>query len=175
MTARASPRAVLVAGRFDVHLVLPSAVLITAIGFVGGVLGAAIQPLFIDRIERKYGVMAGLVVYGVGFVLLAVATGAAVVALGSFLASMGLFLTIIPAYAYTAEVFPTRARASAMGVGDGLGHAGGAVQPFVIVPLLAAFGARSVFGLLAAVAAVALLIMLSALRTSKRPLTELAR
>jgi putative MFS transporter len=154
---------------------LPSAVLITAIGFVGGVAGAVVQPLFIDHMERKYGVMGGLVVFAVGFVLLAVATGPVVVTVGSFLASMGLFLTIIPAYAYTAEVFPTRARASAMGVGDGLGHAGGAVQPFVIVPLLAAFGARSVFWLLAAVVVLALLIMLSALRTSRRPLTELSR
>lgn len=154
---------------------LPSAVLITAIGFVGGVAGAALQPLFIDRIERKYGVMGGLAVFGLGFVLLAVATGPVVVTLGSFLTSMGIFLSIIPAYAYTAEVFPTRARASAMGVGDGLGHAGGAVQPFVVVPLLAALGPRSVFWLLAAVAVVALLIMVSALRTSRRPLTELAR
>ncbi|MGH3436889.1 MAG: MFS transporter [Sciscionella sp.] len=152
----------------------PNAVLITAVGFIGGVAGAALQPLIIDRIERKYGVMGGLAVFGAGFVLLAVATGPAVITLGSFLASMGIFLTIIPAYAYTAEVFPTRARASAMGIGDGLGHAGGAIQPFFVVPLLAAFGPRPVFWLLAGVALVALLLMLSAVRTSRRPLTELA-
>lgn len=154
---------------------VPNAVLMTAIGFVGGVAGAVLQPLVIDRIERKYGVMGGLVVFGLGFALLAVATGPVLITLGGFLASMGIFLTIIPAYAYTAEVFPTRARASAMGIGDGLGHAGGAVQPFIVVPLLAASGSRSVFWLLAAITVVALLIMISGLRTSSRPLTELAR
>lgn len=158
----------------DLGVPVPNAVLMTAVGFVGGVVGAVLQPFVIDRVERKYGVMGGLVVFGLGFLLLAVATGPAVITFGSFLASMGLFLTIIPAYAYTAEVFPTRARASAMGVGDGLGHAGGAVQPFIVVPLLDAAGARPVFWLLAGVTMVALVLMLSAVRTSRRPLTELA-
>jgi putative MFS transporter len=154
---------------------LPNPVLATALGFVGGVAGACVQPLFIDRVERKYSVIGGLVVFALGFVVLALASGPVTVTVGSFLTSMGIFLAIIPAYAYTAEVFPTRARASAMGVADGLGHAGGAVQPFVVVPLLAAAGSRSVFWLLAAISLAALLVMLGALRTSRRPLTELAR
>lgn len=154
---------------------LPAAVVITAVGFVGGIVGAAIQPLFIDRIERKHNVMSGLAFFALGFVLLAVAPGAILVAAGAFLANLGIFLTLIPAYAYTAEVFPTRARGAAMGVGDGLGHAGGAVQPYVVLPMLTAFGARSVFWLLGGVVVVALLIMTAGLRTSRRPLTELAR
>ncbi len=42
-------------------------------------------------------------------------------------------------------------------------------------PLLAAFGARSVFWLLVAVVAVAFLIMCTSLRTSRRSFAELAR
>lgn len=158
----------------QLDVALPNTALLTAIGFVGGVVAAAVQPLFIDRIERKFNVMIGLVVFALGFVVFAVATGPVTVTLASFLASAGIFLIIIPAYAYTGEVFPTRARASAMGVGDGLGHAGGAIQPYIVVPLMAAAGARSVFWLLAGMAALALLIMLSAVRTNRRPLTELA-
>jgi len=159
----------------DLGVALPNAVLITAIGFTGGVVGAVVMPLFIDRFERKFCVMGGLVVFGLGFVLLAVAAGPVLIGAGSFLASAGIFLVVSPAYAYTAEVFPTRARASAMGVGDGLGHAGGAVQPYIVLPLLAAFGARSVFWLLVAVVAVAFLIMCTSLRTSRRSFAELAR
>jgi len=159
----------------DLDATLPSSVVITAIGFAGGILGAALQPLFIDRIERRTNVIAGLAVFLLGFVMLAVATGPALVVVGAFLASAGLFLSIIPAYAYTAEIFPTRARAAAMGVGDGLGHAGGAVQPYVVVPLLAAAGARSVFALLAAVTVAAALVMLFAIRTNRRALTELSQ
>jgi len=154
---------------------LPSAVLITAVGFAGGVLGAAVQPLFIDRIERKHNVMMGLGVFAVGFVLLAVASGAVLVTAGSFLASMGLYFTLVPAYTYTAEVFPTRARGAAMGVGDGLGHAGGAIQPLAVVPLLAAAGPRPVFWMMAAAVVVAGLIMTAGMRTNRRPLTELAQ
>jgi len=159
----------------DLHAKLPSSVVVTAIGFAGGVAGAAVQPLFIDRIERRTSVIAGLVVFVAGFILLAAANGPVLITIGSFLASMGLFLTLVPAYAYTAEIFPTRARAAAMGVGDGLGHAGGAVQPYIVVPLLAAAGARPVFWMMAAVAALAIVIMLFALRTSRRPLTELSQ
>lgn len=159
----------------DLHARLPSSVVVTAIGFAGGVAGAAVQPLFIDRIERRTGVIAGLAVFVAGFVLLAAANGPVLITIGSFLASMGLFLTLVPAYAYTAEIFPTRARAAAMGVGDGLGHAGGAVQPYIVVPLLAAAGARPVFAMMAAVAALAIVVMLFAVRTSRRPLTELSQ
>lgn len=159
----------------DLKVGLPSSVLLTGLGFSGGVLAALAQPLIIDRLERKYNVMLGLTVFGLGLALFALAQDALMVGVGSFLTSAGVFMIIIPAYAYTGEVFPTRARASAMGVGDGLGHAGGAVQPYIVVPLLAAAGARSVFWMLAALAVVAMLIMLTAVRTNRRPLTELAR
>lgn len=154
---------------------LSNAVVISAVGFAGGVVGALLQPFIIDRIERKHNIMTGLALYALGFILMASAPGEVLVAAGAFLASLGTFLTLIPAYTYTGEVFPTRARGAAMGVGDGIGHAGGAVQPFVVVPLLAAAGARPVFWLLAGVVVVALLIMTAAVRTSRRPLTELAR
>ena len=154
---------------------LPGALVITSVGFAGGIVGAAIQPLFIDRIERKHNIMIGLAGFVIGLVLLATSVGPVMVAAGAFLSSLGVFVTLVPAYAYTGEVFPTRARGAAMGVGDGFGHAGGAVQPFVVLPMLASVGARPVFWLMAGVVVLAMLIMTAGLRTSRRPLTELAR
>lgn len=110
-----------------------------------------------------------------GFALLALATAPGMVLAGSFLASAGIFAVIIPGYAYTAEVFPTRARASAMGIGDGIGHLGGAAQPYVLLPVLAAAGGRPGFWLLAGATAVAVLFMTTAIRTSRRSLSDLAQ
>lgn len=156
-------------------LSLPSAVLMTALGLTGAVLGSALQPLYIDRIERKHSVAIGVSTLVIGYVLLAAANGPVLITLGSFFTSAGIFTSVIPAYSYTAEVFPTRARASAIGIADGLGHGGGAVQPYLILPLLAAAGPRPVLWLLAAIALAALVIILTALRTNQRPLTELSR
>lgn len=154
---------------------LPHALLIAAVGYVGGVVGAGVLPLTIDRWERKYSVMGGLGVFMLGFLCLALAHHAAWVAIGSFLTSAGIFLAIIPAYAYTSEVFPTRARGSAMGVADGWGHIGGAVAPFIVLPVLTALGARAAFGALLVSAAISLIIMFFARRTTKRTLPELAQ
>lgn len=156
-------------------IALPNAVLITAVGFAGGVFGALVQPLFIDRIERKHNVMIGLVLFAAGFALMALASNPVLVTVGAFINNFGIFATLVPAYSYTAEVFPTRARGAAMGVGDGIGHAGGAIQAYIIPPLLAAAGGRPVFWALAGVAVLALIIMTAGMRTSRRPLSELAQ
>lgn len=148
--------------------------LITALGFVGAVVAAAIQPLFIDRLERKLNIVSGLAVFAVGVIVLATATNAVLITLGCFIATFGSILGMIPAYAYTAEIFPVRARASAMGMGDGLGHVGGAVQPYLVIPLLAAAGARPVIWVLAASLVVAMLFMLVAVRTTGRTLSDLS-
>jgi MFS family permease len=60
-----------------------------------------------------------------------------VVILGSFLASFALGSYLQAAYTFTAESFPTRARASGFAFSDGLGHVGGAVGA-IVLPILVA-------------------------------------
>jgi putative MFS transporter len=63
-----------------------------------------------------------------------------------------------------------------MSIGDGLGHLGGAVQPFIVVASLAAFGARATFGLMIAMIAIgAAIIALGGIKTKGDTLTTLAR
>jgi len=48
-------------------------------------------------------------------------------------------------YTYTAEHFPTNARASGVALGDGLGHIGGAVAPLIVLGANSAWGFSSAF------------------------------
>jgi len=147
--------------------------LMTALGFAGGIIVAGLQILWIDRIERKLTIIGGFTVFVIGFAVMALSAGEVMVTIGSVIASTGAIAGMIPAYAYTAEIFPTRARASAMGLGDGLGHLGGAIQSFVVVGVLSSAGPRPALWLMAAALFIAVLFMLLAVRTTGRSLTEL--
>ncbi|MGH3437607.1 MAG: MFS transporter [Sciscionella sp.] len=155
-------------------IALPSGLLYTGIGFLGFLAGGLLAPVLIDHLERKVLVGLGIVVAIGGFVLLALGTGPASIIVGELLVGFGNFAAVTAAYAYTAEVFPTRARASAMSIGDGLGHIGGAVAPYIVLALLSVTSARAVFGAFAVMALISLLIILGAVRATKRGLTELS-
>jgi putative MFS transporter len=159
----------------DLGIHLTSAQIITAVGFVGGVVGALTQVAIGDRLERKFLVTLGLTVFTVSFILLAVAPTPAISAVASFGVNTGTFMTIIPAYTYTAEIFPTGVRASAMGISSGVGHLAGGLQPYLIIPMLAAAGPRSVLWVLAAIAVVPLLLITFGKRTTGRTLSEIAQ
>lgn len=154
---------------------LPNALLYAGLGDLGFIVAGVVQPFLIDRFERKYLIAGGIGIAIVGLVVLAVSSGAVWLIVGGFVFSLGNFVTVFPAYTYTAEIFPTRARASGMALGDGLGHIGAAVQPLIIVPLLAAVGPRATFGFIALLALVSVVIILGGVRTAKVELTQLAR
>lgn len=148
--------------------------LITAMGFCGDIAAALVLPLFIDKMERRHCIVAGLAVFVLGLAILALSNSQALIATGAFVAFFGSIIAMFTAYAYTAEIFPTRARASATAMGDGLGHLGGAVQPYVVVPLIAAAGARPVFWMMAGSLVLAMIVMRFAVRTTGRTLSDLS-
>jgi putative MFS transporter len=149
--------------------------LYSAIGDIGFVLGGFLAMVVIDRWNRKYSAAAAGLVGMVGLALIAVSTGPALLIAGALLAGVWIMAPAL-GYAYTSEVFPTRARASGMSIGDGLGHLGGAVQPYIVVAGLAAFGPRGTFGLMIAMIAIAAaIILLGGLKTAGDRLTDLAR
>lgn len=153
----------------------PHGLLYTALGDVAFPVGALLAVLLIDRWNRKY-LAAGAGAVGIlGIAIVALSQGPAAIVVGSFIAGIWI-LSPAYGYAYTSEVFPTRARASAMSIGDGLGHLGGAVQPYIVVAALGALGARATFWVIAGMLAVgALVILLGGMRTAGESLTEMAR
>jgi len=148
--------------------------LYSAIGDIAFPVGAFLAAVLIDRWQRKYlAVGAGLLGI-IGVLVIALASGPVAVVVGAFIAGIWL-MSPAYGYSYTAEIFPTRARASAMSIGDGLGHIGGAIQPYIVVAVLAAFGPRPTFVVIAGITAVAMLIMLvGGIRTKNRDLTDVA-
>jgi putative MFS transporter len=149
--------------------------LYSAIGDLGFLVGGLGSVLVIDRWNRKHSAAAAGVVGMIGIALIALSHGPGLLIAGAFLAGIWIMAPAL-GYAYTSEVFPTRARASGMSIGDGLGHLGGAVQPYIVVAGLAAFGPRGTFGLMIAMIAVAAAIILfGGIRTAGDSLTDLAR
>ena len=148
--------------------------LYSAIGDLGFIVGGVVSVLVIDRYNRKYTAAAAALVGMIGIAVIAVSHSPALLIIGAFLAGVWILMPAI-GYAYTSEVFPTRARASGMAIGDGLGHLGGAVQPYIVVAALAAFGPRPTFGLMVAMIAIAAVIILfGGIRTAGGQLTDLA-
>jgi putative MFS transporter len=160
----------------EMGISLPNGLLYTTLGLIGFPIGAIIQSLLTDRIERKYVICFGLLVQLIGVLLIVLGGTPATVIVGGMLVGIGDFPAFVTGYTYASELFPTRARGSAMALCDGLGHLGGAVQPFIVGALLAGYGAESVFWFIAAICALAAVVMLSlGQRTKGFGLTELAR
>ena len=114
-----------------------SSILFLGIGAIGYPVGAVVMAFLADRVERKLLIFGSTVVWLVGMLVVGTLASEAVLILGSFLASFALGLFLQVAYTYTAENFPTRARASGFALSDGLGHGGGALGALVLPTVVA--------------------------------------
>ncbi|MFG1959468.1 MFS transporter [Nonomuraea sp. NPDC049028] len=130
--------------------------------------------LLVERMERRTMVIIGTLVFAASLLLITLDMGEAVATVGALFSSFGIAFMATPAYTYTAEVFPTRARGTASAIADGVGHLGGAVTPFVVLPILTGFGARPASFVLVGLLVIAAGIIRLGVRTRDRSLTEIA-
>lgn len=117
---------------------IATAILTLALGALGYPVGAIVMAGLADRVERKLLIFAATIVWLIGMVLAGMVAVAAIVVVGAFLASLALGMYLQVAYTYTAESFPTRARASGFALSDGIGHLGGALGALGLPALVAA-------------------------------------
>jgi putative MFS transporter len=140
---------------------LNAGILYLAIGAIGYPIGAVVMMWAADSYERKHLIAASTVVWLVGMFMVGSSAGEGVVIGGSFLASFALGSYLQAAYTFTAESFPTRARATGFAFSDGIGHIGGAVGAVVLpiwvadLSFFAGFAIIGVTGLLAGLLALA--------------------
>ncbi|GAA0984439.1 MFS transporter [Acrocarpospora macrocephala] len=145
-------------------------VLTRAMPLISGV--AAV--LLVERMERRTMVVIGTLVFAAALLLISLDLGETVATIGALFSSFGIAFMATPAYTYTAEIFPTRARGTASAIADGVGHLGGAVTPFVVLPILTTYGARPASFVMVALLLIAAAIIRLGVRTRDRALAEIA-
>jgi MFS family permease len=142
-----------------------------ALTFIGYPIGSLLSLPLVERVERKN----LLVVSGLGMAVFGLLFGLsdAPVAIVIF----GFLYTVISNvfsnafHIYQAEIFPTRLRATASGSTYALSRLSNALLPFILLPVLAAFGPVAMFGVVsAAMVIVALDIGLLGPRSTGRDL-----
>jgi putative MFS transporter len=111
--------------------------LISAVGYPAGSLLATVIG---DHYERKNAIFLGLLLWMASFVVIGVSSwivggriDAVFLSLLLFSIACAVGFTVPLMYTLSAESFPTRARATGLGVTNGLGHIGGAIAPIIAV------------------------------------------
>jgi MFS transporter, putative metabolite:H+ symporter len=132
-----------------------------AIGAVGYPAGALVMIWAIDRFERKLLLPASGFVWLVGMILIGAASSEALLIVGAFLASTALGMFLQAGYTYTAESFPTRARATGFALCDGLGHGGGALGGLILPTIVSDLSFFAGFTIIGATGLIAGLIALA--------------
>jgi MFS family permease len=154
---------------------LASSTLFLGIGAIGYPLGAGLMALIADRIERRLLIFGSTLVWLAGMIVVGTLANDATLTAGSFLASFALGLYLQVAYTYTAECFPTRARASGFALSDGLGHGGGALGGLVLPTVVSSFSFFVGFAGIGVTGALAGLVALLGPRVSGRRLEQVSR
>ena len=158
----------------------PEAGLIAAIGVFGFIACAIFAYFFGERLERKYWLPIMAVVTLIGGILVAVAGQpvAHQIPWGAFIGSIILFFGFngwVPmTYAWSAENFPTRARATGFGIVDGAGHVGGGIGLVAITPILPLIGVLPSFLLIAGFLIVAAIIAQFGVNTRGKQLEDVS-
>lgn len=117
----------------------------TALSFIGYPLGSALSIPVMERIDRKWIIVAsagGMVVLGLAF---AAGTSPFWITVFGLLYTMMSNLFSNALHAYQVELYPTNIRATAAGSAYSLSRLTTALMPFVLVPLLHGQGPGAVF------------------------------
>ena len=153
----------------------PQSLLYTALGDIAFPIGAALPLVLLKVVPRKYILFGSSLVFSAAMALLALSHSGFMVFVGAFLVALMILINSGIGYTYTSEIFPTRARASATALSDGIGHVGGVVAPFIVITALAIWGARGTFWMMAIFMAIcAVIIAVAGLRTLGESLTSIA-
>lgn len=145
---------------------------LTAATRAGQVIVALVFFLAIERFERKWLTVAGTLLLAVGYGFLLIPS-TVTFSIGGLVATFGIGMIAIAGWTYTAEIFPSHSRATGAAFGDGAGHFGGAIQPFVFLPLIGLIGIRGALGLVIVTSVLAALVLSLGPKTLARDLSSI--
>ncbi|MEI7761085.1 MAG: MFS transporter [Thermoleophilia bacterium] len=118
----------------DQGFTLTTSLTFLCVSSIGFVIGPLIAIRAADRYERKVTITLALLVYSAAFIAIALAPTSIVVMAGGLVITFTIGLAVPLMYTLTAESFPNTIRARSIASADGLGHLGGALAPFLILP-----------------------------------------
>lgn len=151
-----------------------SSLLFTALSFLGYPIGSLVSTPLIAKFERKHLLIASIVALAVSGIAFSVSGNDALIVVFGFLTTMisNVFSNVY--HIYQAEIFPTALRATAVGWTYSLSRISSGALPFVLLPVLDAFGALAMFGVVAvALAIIAVVIAVIGPLTTRRSLAEI--
>jgi putative MFS transporter len=125
----------------------PEAGTVVAVGVFGFIGVAVFSYFFGEALERKLWLPISAVLTIIGGIIIA-ASGSSnfwVTAIGSIILFIGFNLFVPMAWAWSAENYPTRARATGFALVDGIGHLGGGVGIILIAGNIATLGTTGTF------------------------------
>jgi MFS transporter, putative metabolite:H+ symporter len=144
---------------------------VSGIGFLAG---AYATTHFSDRIERKFSAAVFAVIWGISLLVIGFFVSPTIIIIFGFIASTTIGLLVPMLYTYTAEHFPTNARATGVALSDGLGHVGGALAPLIVLGAYTAWGFASSFVVMAVSGFVAGALILLGIKATGRSLETTA-
>jgi putative MFS transporter len=121
----------------------------TALTFLGYPIGSALSLLVIERVDRRWLIVASAFLMSVlGLSLGYSSSSAAIVVLGFlYTAVSNVFSNGL--HVFQVEIFPTFVRATAAGTAYGLSRLSSGAMPFVLLPVLQTWGAGAMFTVVA--------------------------
>jgi putative MFS transporter len=154
----------------------PEAGILVAVG-VSGFIACAIAAFFLaERLERKHWLPLGAAITIIGALIAGLAGQHSLTwaFLGVAVIFFGFNVWVPMTYAWSIELFPTRARTSGYALGDGLGHGTGAVGVKYVVPLMVGISTVKALVIIASFLCFAALLAQLGVRTRNRPLDEIS-
>ncbi|MBB4685468.1 MFS transporter [Amycolatopsis jiangsuensis] len=133
---------------------LVSSLTFSALTFLGYPIGSALSVPIIERLERKWLIVAsaaGMAVFGLAF---GYATSGVLIAVFGFCYTAASNVFSNAFHTYQGELFPTSLRGTAAGSAYALSRLATAAMPFVLLPILQSAGATTMFAVVAAAMAV---------------------
>ncbi len=141
--------------------------IVSGIGFLAG---AYATTRFSDRFERKFSAATFAAAWAISLLIIGLFVSPAIIMVFGFVASVTVGLLVPLLYTYTAEHFPTNARATGVALTDGLGHVGGALAPLIVLGANSTWGFSGAFIVMAISGVVAGILILLGIEATGRSL-----
>jgi putative MFS transporter len=148
----------------------------TSLTFIGYPIGSALSLPIVERIDRRWLIVAAAALMAAFGLMLGYATSPILILASGFLytATSNVFSNAL--HIFQVEIFPTFARATAAGTAYGMSRLSTAAMPFVLVPVLDRYGPTAMFGVIAGALAICIVdIALFAPATTGRALEVISR